>query len=175
MQCAMSTNIHTVTEIPDSLKQIPSIAEAFREALRDPERKEPIQAWIDKDKKSQRGENSDAESNASANKRNRERGIPPGTYAKASPETNLRMETIAETDGKKRRAESTRGRDVAHREDKLTKIQLRIDQANRKADKTLISEVPTNGWIKRYEEERSAEGTEGKVEGHKAKEKARQQ
>ena len=169
----MDKNIHTVKEIPESLKNILSSAEAFEGAMRYPMRREFIQSWIDKDKKSQRGENSDVESITSASKRNREVGTPPGTYAKAAPGMNPRMETIAEVEGKKRRIENTRGRDVAHHEDKLTKIQLHIEQAEQKADKTLISEVPANGWIKRYEEAKSEEGTEGKAEEHKAKGKGK--
>ena len=37
-------------------------------------------------------------------------------------------------------------------------MQLHIEQAKQKADKILISEVPTNGRGKRYEEAKQEEG-----------------
>ena len=141
----MSEEIHTVKDVPECPKHILTSAEACQEAMQDPLRKEFAKAWLDKVEKSQMGDASDGEPNTSANKRNREVGIPPGTFAKAASGVNPRLDTIAEMEGKKRKVENTRGRDVAHHEDKLTKIQLHIEQAKQKADKTLISEVPTNG------------------------------
>ena len=58
------------------------------------------------------------------------------------------------------------GSDVAHHDGKLTKITHHIELAKQKADKTLISEAPTNTWIKRYEEALKAEGPEETEETH---------
>ena len=60
----------------------------------------------------------------------------------------------------KRRTETANAWGVAHREDKLTKLMNRIESAKQKADKTLISEIPTSQWIKRYEEELDEDGYE---------------
>ena len=86
-------------------------------------------------------------------------GIPPGTFAKAASKgQGLRLDPIAEKEWKRRRVENTKGRDIAHHDDTLTKMQLHIEQAHQEADKILISEVPTNGWGKRYEEAKQEEG-----------------
>ena len=100
-------NIHAITDVPEDFKHMMENAEAFGEAMRDPQRSEIVQTWLGKDKKSNRGE-IDAESNASANKRSRDAGAPPGTYAKADPEENQcspKMETIIEGGGKKKSCE----------------------------------------------------------------------
>ena len=39
---------------------------------------------------------------------------------------------------------------MAHREDKLTKLTNHIESAKQKADKILISEIPTDQWLRRY-------------------------
>ena len=51
-------------------------------------------------------------------------------------------------------------------------MQLHIEQAKQKAGKILISEVPTNGWEKRYEE---AKQEEGAINEEKRREKEKQQ
>ena len=100
-------------------------------------------------------------------------GIPPGTFAKAASKgQGLRLDPIAEKEWKRSRVENTKGRDIAHHDDTLTKMQLHIEQAHQEADKILISEVPTNGWGKRYEE---AKQEEGAINEEKRREKEKQQ
>ena len=54
--------------------------------------------------------------------------------------------------GKKRRKgnQGVGMRDAPHRDDPITKIQNRIAPPNQKADKTPISEAPTNKRLKQY-------------------------
>ena len=52
--------------------------------------------------------------------------------------------------------------DVAHREDPIAQLVNNIESAKQKSDKTLISEIPTDLWLKKYTEEMKEEGYEAK-------------
>ena len=83
-----------------------------------------------------------------------------GAYAKAPPYTGSSTAPIPEKSTKKRKTEcqGPKMRDVARHEDTLARMMSHIGAARRKADKTLISEIPTNRRLKKYMDEMKEEG-----------------
>ena len=70
------------------------------------------------------------------------------------------MATIQEEETKNSRADhqGLKAREVAHREDTLAKLMHQIESAKRKAGGSLISEIPTDQWLKKYTEETKEDG-----------------
>ena len=119
-------------------------AETFKQAMTDPQKRQEMQLWLEQDKKSQKPDTSEV-GPSHPSKRDRKSSQYAGAYPKAPP-----MTTIQEKETKKRITDThgLRERAVAHREGTLTKLTNHIESAKQKAGKTLISEIPTDQWLK---------------------------
>ena len=173
--------VHTaVSEIPRHINPMVEIAESFGEAITDHLEEKETRAWIDRDKNlREEGEREAGSSHQSKrdreNKNIQESSMYAGAYAKSPPRKGPKMATIQEKETKKTRTDpqGSKTRDVAHHEDTIAKLANRIESSKQKEDATLISEIPTDLWLKEYTEEMKEDGRAAKEEIFRNKPKDR--